>query len=116
MPARLPQVVTDFFDELKSRTQGYASMDFHQIGYRKNDLVRMDIRINQEQIDPLATIVHREAAYRVGKALAARLKTTIPRQQFKIPIQATIGSRVVASETIPGESDCCRCCACHAAC
>lgn len=96
------QVVTDFFDELKSRSQGYASMDYHPVGYRLNDLVRLDIRINQEQIDPLAVIVHRDAAYRVGKGLANRLKSTVPRQQFRIPIQATIGSRVVASESIPG--------------
>lgn len=96
--------MTDFFDELKSRSQGYASMDFQPIGYRTSDLVRLDIRINQEQIDPLALIVHRDAAYRVGRSLAARLKATIPRQQFKIPIQAAIGSRIVASESIPGKA------------
>ncbi|KAK9806043.1 hypothetical protein WJX73_008695 [Symbiochloris irregularis] len=96
----MAEVVTDFFDELKSRTQGYASMDFHQIGYRQNDLVRLDIKINGEQIDPLAVIVHKDAAYRTGKALTARLKETIPRQQFKIPIQAAIGSRIVASESL----------------
>ncbi|DBA76578.1 TPA: hypothetical protein ACH3X2_008633 [Trebouxia sp. C0005] len=97
----LALVVTDFFDELKSRSQGYASMEYKLIGYRESDLVRLDIKINAEAVDPLATIVHREAAYKVGKALASRLKELIPRQQFKVPIQAAIGARIVASEAIP---------------
>lgn len=96
------QVVTDFFDELKSRSQGYASMEYHITGYRKNDLVRLDIKINGEMAEPLANIVHRSNAYQVGRALTKRLKELIPRQQFKVPIQAAIGAKVVASESIPG--------------
>lgn len=96
------QVVTDFFDELKSRSQGYASMEYHITGYRKNDLVRLDIKINGETAEPLANIVHRANAYQVGRALTKRLKELIPRQQFKVPIQAAIGAKVVASESIPG--------------
>jgi GTP-binding protein LepA len=93
-------VVTDFFDQLKSRTKGYASMEYHLIGYRKNDLVKLDLMINGEPCDPLATIVHRDKAYTVGRALTEKLKELIPRQMFKIPIQASIGAKIVASESI----------------
>ncbi len=96
----LAEVVTDFFDQMKSRTKGYASMEYHLIGYRKNDLVRLDVLINSEKADPLTTIVHREKAYVVGKGLVEKLKELIPRQQFKIPLQASIGSRIIASESI----------------
>ena len=96
----LAEVVTDFFDQMKSRTKGYASMEYHLIGYRRNDLVRLDVLINSEKADPLTTIVHKEKAYSVGKGLVEKLKELIPRQQFKIPLQASIGSRIIASESI----------------
>ncbi len=96
----LAEVVTDFFDQMKSRTKGYASMEYHLIGYRKNDLVRLDVLINSEKADPLTTIVHKDRAYGVGKGLVEKLKELIPKQQFKIPLQASIGSRIIASEGI----------------
>ena len=96
----LAEVITDFFDQLKSRTRGYASMDYSIIDYRESDLVRLDVKINYEDAPPLATIVHRDSAQSVGRKLCAALKDKIPRQMFKIPIQACVGVKVIASEHI----------------
>lgn len=100
----LAEVITDFFDQLKSRTKGYASMSFVEIGYREDKLVKLDIRINGEDAPPLATIVHRDRAHGVGKIICDKLKELIPRQQFKVPIQACIGAKPVASAQISAMS------------
>jgi GTP-binding protein LepA len=96
----LAEVITDFFDQLKSRTKGYASMEYSLIEYRESDLVRLDIKINGEDASPLATICHRDAAQKVGRSLANSLKELIPRQMFKVPIQACIGAKIIASAVI----------------
>jgi GTP-binding protein LepA len=96
----LAEVITDFFNSLKSATKGYASMEYNLIDYRPSDLVRLDVKINYETAPPLACIVHRDKAQALGRKLCASLKEYIPRQMFKIPIQACIGVKVIASESI----------------
>ena len=99
---RLPlaEVVVDFFDQLKSRTQGYASLDYEPDGYAPADLVKVDVLLQGEPVDAFSMIVHRDKAYGYGRAMTAKLAELIPRQQFEVPIQAAIGGRIIARETV----------------
>jgi GTP-binding protein LepA len=96
----LGEVVMDFFDQLKSRTQGYASLDYEPIGYEPADLVKVDVLIAGEPVDAFSAIVHRESSYEYGKKMVDKLKELIPRQQFDVPIQAAIGSRILSRQTV----------------
>jgi GTP-binding protein LepA len=96
----LAEIVFDFFDQLKSRTRGYASLDYEPVGEQSADLVKVDILLQGEQVDAFSSIVHKDKAYAYGVMMASKLKDLIPRQQFEVPIQAAVGSRVIARETI----------------
>jgi GTP-binding protein LepA len=94
------EIVFDFYDKLKTISKGYASFDYHQIGYRQSDLVRLDIRLNAEPVDALSSLIYRGNAYDFGKKICEKLKELLPRQQFEIVIQASIGAKIIARETV----------------
>jgi GTP-binding protein LepA len=94
------EIVFDFYDRLKTISKGYASFDYHQTGYRKSDLVRLDMLLNDEPVDALSSLIHRSNAYDFGKRICEKLKELIPRQQFEIKIQASIGAKVISRETL----------------
>ncbi len=96
----LGEVVMDFFDQLKSRTQGYASLDYEPIGYEESDLVKVDVLISGEPVDAFSAIVHKDKSYEYGKKMVDKLRELIPRQQFDVPIQAAIGSRILSRQTV----------------
>jgi GTP-binding protein LepA len=96
----LGEIVFDFYDKLKSISRGYASFDYHPIGYRESELVKLDIKLNGEAVDALSAIIHRDKAYDWGKKICVKLKDLLPRQQFEIAIQASISTKVIARETV----------------
>jgi len=96
----LSEVVYDFYDKLKSRTNGYASFDYDLIGYKESNLVKMDILLNGDKVDALSMIIHKDFAYEKGRAITQKLREVIPRQMFQVAIQASVGSKVIARENI----------------
>ncbi|NLF83711.1 MAG: elongation factor 4, partial [Candidatus Gastranaerophilales bacterium] len=96
----LSEIITDFYDQLKSRSKGYASMDYEFCGYKRSDLVKLDICLAGDTVDALSSIVHRDSAFYVGQKLTSKLKDIIPRQMFEVPIQASIGNRVIARTNV----------------
>jgi len=94
------EVVLDFYDRLKTISRGYASLDYHVTGYRESPLVKLDLLVNEEPVDALSVIVHEENAYARGRALASKMRELIPRQMFEVAIQAAIGSRIIARESV----------------
>ncbi len=102
MDYKLPlnEMIYDFFDSLKSRTRGYASLNYELSGFERSELVKLDIMLNSEICDALSLIVHKDKAYARGRAIAEKLKNIIPRQLFEVPIQASIGTKIIARETV----------------
>jgi GTP-binding protein LepA len=96
----LQEIIFDFFDQLKSKTRGYASLDYEHWGYEPSDMVKVDIMLQGEPVDAFSAVVHKDKAYAYGRSLTARLRELIPRQLFEVAIQATIGSRVIARESV----------------
>ena len=96
----LGEIVYDFYDKLKSRTNGYASFDYDQIGYKESALVKMDILLNGDKVDALSLIIHKDDAYNKGRSITKKLRSVIPRQMFQVSIQAAVGSKIIAREDI----------------
>jgi GTP-binding protein LepA len=96
----LAEIVLDFFDQLKSKTKGYASLDYELTGMRPSELVKLDIMLAGDQVDALSMVVHSDKAYDVGRGLAERLRKQIPRQQFEVAIQAAVGAKIIARESV----------------
>lgn len=99
----LAELIVEFYDQLKSRTRGYASLDYQFVGYRAEDLIKLEILVNHEAVDALALITHREVAYAKGKALVAKLEKLIPRQLFTVPIQAVANGRIIARANVKAQ-------------
>jgi GTP-binding protein LepA len=96
----LAEIVFDFYDRLKTISKGYASFDYHPVGFKQSHLVKTDILLNGEQVDALSALIHRDHAYELGKKICVKLKELIPRQQFEIVLQAAIGAKIIARETL----------------
>lgn len=96
----LSELILDYFDQLKSRTKGFASLDYEFLGYRQSDLVKLDVLLAGDIVDALSMIVHKDKAYDTGRVLTTKLKEIIPRQLFEVPIQAAIGSRILSRQTV----------------